>query len=230
MQLYYQPLIGSGSHYLDEEESRHATRVLRSQIGDTISVTDGLGNLYQAKISDIKKNACHFDILNVSHQPKKKYSIHLCVAPTKNLDRMEWMVEKATELGVDEISFVVCQNSERTHIKFDRLQKKAISALKQSKQAWLPTVNTITPFEQALDFDGLKFIAHWNGIRTSLPEIPLHQSYKILIGPEGDFSQNEIIKAIAHHFQMIGLGETILRTETAALVACHTFHIIHLGR
>lgn len=139
---------------------------------------------------------------------------------------MEWMVEKLTEIGVDEISFMICRNSERDQIKLDRLQKKAISALKQSKQPWLPKLEPARSFKDVLDFDGFRFIAQKTDHSYPIHSVPPRNSYKMLIGPEGDFTKEEIEMASAKNFQTISLGDNVLRTETAALAGCLTFHFI----
>ncbi len=142
---------------------------------------------------------------------------------------MEWLVEKATEIGINEISFMVCANSERKHINLERLQKKAISALKQSRQAWLPKLNEIQRFSEVIHFDGHKYIAHLSDSSIPFPkDIPLNVSYQVMIGPEGDFTKSEIDTAMSNGYQMVTLGNTILRTETAALTACQAIHLRHI--
>ena len=213
---------------LDEEEARHAIKVLRVQPGDQISITDGKGYLYQARVVSISKTECKFEITDTRFLPKNNYQIHLGVAPTKSMDRMEWMVEKLTELGVDEISFVNCFHSERDSIKIERLEKKAVAAIKQSKQTWLPSILPIQNFEVALPFHGNKYIAHLSDSqRQNLNAAPRHAAYKVLIGPEGDFSADEVEMATSHGYQMVTLGNTVLRTETAAFAACHALHFIN---
>lgn len=229
MILFYQPQIGDGVNFLDEDESRHAAKVLRLQLGDSFSITDGKGTVYEASITKITKSNCAFEVIKSEKVAPRGYRIHLAISPTKSIDRMEWLVEKATEIGVDEISFMVCTNSERRNINLERLQKKAISALKQSRQAWLPKLNEIQKFSEVLIFDGKKYIAHLSESSIPFPkDVPLNASYQVLIGPEGDFTKPEIDAAIKNGYQVVTLGNNILRTETAALAACHAIHLRHI--
>ncbi|MFZ1807317.1 MAG: 16S rRNA (uracil(1498)-N(3))-methyltransferase [Cyclobacteriaceae bacterium] len=229
MPIFYQPLIPEGTHSLDAEEARHATKVLRLQSGDTLQLTDGKGSLYKAIITELSKSACHFSISETVAIPKRKYSIHIAIAPTKNIDRIEWFVEKATEIGIDTISFIQCQNSERRVINMDRITKKAVSAMKQSGQAWLPELHPIGKVETILNEPcAYKYIAHVDQANPKhLKEAPLQSDYLVLIGPEGDFTQKEIDKAIDKGFQKISLGTSTLRTETAGLAACHILNLIN---
>lgn len=229
MPIFYQPLIPEGTHSLDQEEARHASKVLRLQSGDPLELTDGKGNLYKAVITELSKSACHFSINETVSVPRRKYSIHIAIAPTKNIDRIEWFVEKATEMGIDKISFIQCKNSERKVVNMERIAKKAVSAMKQSGQAWLPDLRPICPFDTILDEPcDQKYIAYVDQANTRhLKEAPLQSSYLVLIGPEGDFTQQEIHSATGKGFQKISLGTTTLRTETAGIVACHTLHLIN---
>lgn len=230
MSLFYLPTISAGVNYLDEEESRHVIKVLRMEPGDEFTITDGRGFFYQTRITSIKAKKCAFEILEKKQIPKKDSSIHIAIAPTKNSDRIEWFVEKAVEIGIDEISFVLCQNSERKTINLARIEKIAISALKQSQQAWLPKLNSIKPFKELIQ-DGAdqKFIGYVDEPTSiSLKSLALPQKkYLVLIGPEGDFSKEELASAIGNGFKKISLGSNRLRTETAGLVACHTLQIIN---
>lgn len=227
MQLFYQPLIQQGAYHLDGEEFRHI-KVLRLKSGDQINITDGLGKIYNATITEVKKTSCNFSINSATSKPKRPYSIHIAIAPTKNSDRIEWFVEKATEIGIDEISFINCKTSERKVVNLDRIQKKAISAIKQSGQAWLPKINTIRPFNKVLVSNDLKFIAHVDPSNTThLKEAEPNSSYLVLIGPEGDFDQDEIELAVKEGFKSVTLGASILRTETAGLAACHILNLIN---
>jgi len=228
LQLFYQSKIQDGVHQLEEEESRHVLKVLRLGIGDQLSITDGKGQIYNAEITTISKKTCNFSIKSTITVPKRKYFIHLGIAPTKNIDRLEWFVEKATEIGVDEITFLSCEKSERRVINLDRLYKKAVSAIKQSGQAWLPTLNEIKPFNESLEFDGAKFIAHVDcDNQFHLKEAKPNGKYIVLIGPEGDFSAEEISLATGKGFKNVSLGSTTLRTETAGLAACHILNLIN---
>lgn len=226
--MFYQPLIQEGIHHLDQEEARHALKVLRLEKGDALNITDGKGNIYRAQVTAISKSTCQFSIIDTVSVPRRKYSIHIAIAPTKNIDRIEWFVEKATEMGIEAIRFIQCKNSERKVVNPDRLMKKAISAMKQSGQAWLPDLHPIEPFEKALDFNGLKFIAHVDQQNPAhLKDAPRNSTYLVLIGPEGDFTVDEITKATDKGFQKISLGRTTLRTETAGLAACHILNLIN---
>jgi len=229
-QLFYAPDI-SVIPELPEEESQHCTRVLRLKTGDSITVTDGKGFFYAATITNTHPNHCQVGITKRwSYQPLRKYNIHIAVAPTKNMDRMEWFVEKATEIGIDTITCLHCRYSERKEIKLQRLNRIAISAMKQSQKAFLPVINEMTDFQNFIlhDFNDVKMIAHCADDHKQLIKnvyIPGRQAL-ILIGPEGDFSSEEIADARAAGFRPVSLGENRLRTETAALVACHTIHLL----
>lgn len=221
MPLFYQPDILS--NHLTEEDTRHAVKVLRLTEGDKIELTDGKGNFHVAQLTtDAKKGA--FKILESKSIPKKKFSIHLAVAPTKNSDRAEWMVEKCTEIGIDKITFLLCDKSERKSINLERIQKVAISALKQSQQAWLPEVSGMVRF---IDFisrstEAQKFIAYIDlQNQTHLKQVAKpNDEILVLIGPEGDFSKEELDIATSNNFIKVSLGENRLRTETAVVVSC----------
>ncbi len=221
MPLFYQPLLPS-HHILSAEESRHAIKVLRMVNGDEIDVTDGRGAFYKARITDSDFSECAFVVTETKLQPLKDYRIHIAPRPHQNMDRIEWFVEKAVELGVDEISFVECKTSERRSVNLDRLEKLAISALKQSQQAFLAKLNPLAPIREIVSLSaGQKFIAHVDSAN------PLHlksaalpgRDYLILIGPEGDFTPAELEESKKAGFQKVSLGPTRLRTETAGLAA-----------
>lgn len=217
---------------LTDQEAWHCVKVLRKEAGDHINVTDGKGLLFDCTISQISSKGCLLKI-NGSQELSKswKFHLHIAFAPTKNMDRNEWFVEKATEIGTDRFSPLLCRFSERKEIKIERLEKIIISAMKQSHQAVMPNIDTLTPFEQFIQqpFAGRKFIAHCYPSEKT----PLAQTYRkgenalILIGPEGDFSEEEVQHAIDLGFEPISLGENRLRTETACLVAVHTIHVIN---
>ena len=226
MQVFYQPDIPTGAHHLETEESRHCIKVLRKQSGDIIHITDGKGVFYTANIVKADPRQCTFKIIEKNPESKKNHHIHIAIAPTKNLDRTEWFVEKAVEVGVDEISFVICENSERKILKPDRLDRKAISAMKQSLKATLPALYPAVPLHKFLEkipATDEKYIAYIDRENPS-PHLKtlLHpkQSYCILIGPEGDFSPNEVVLAQQKGFQTVSLGNSRLRTETAGIAAC----------
>ena len=238
MQLFYNPDITPNAYCpLDPEESRHAVRVLRMCEGDELHVTDGKGNLYRCQIVEANDKAC---VVNVIAQEfsifNSQFLIHLAVAPTKNPSRMEWLVEKAVEIGVGEITLLQCDHSERSFLKTDRLEKLAVSAMKQSLHTVLPKINPAVKLSDWLNSQlstlnsQLKFIAH---CEADKPRTPLAAALKpgkdvvVLIGPEGDFSAEEIALALACGFQPVSLGPSRLRTETAALYAVVAFNLIN---
>lgn len=231
MQIFYAPDIES-TLVLPEEESGHCVRVLRLAVGDEILITDGKGHFFQATIAEAHAKHCRVEIVS-SWTPEKPWKgyIHIAVAPTKNMDRMEWFAEKATEIGIDEITCLNCRFSERKEVKPARLEKILVSAMKQSQKASLPLLNGMTDFKEFVKrpFDGQKFIAHCEKGEKPLIKSIYHPggNVLILIGPEGDFSPEEIRLAIEQGFEPISLGKSRLRTETAALTACHTIQIIN---
>lgn len=230
--LFYQPGIQYGSHFLDPEESRHAAKVLRKKTGDIIHITDGKGVLYTCKITDAKSDKCAFLIESSEQEKQRSFSIHVAIAPTKNPDRTEWFVEKAIEIGVDEITFLECDNSEREKIKLERIEKLAISAMKQSLKLTLSRVHPIRPLRDFISEsrEGKKFIAYVDQANPDeLSKVAKPQeNYTVLIGPEGDFSPAELALAIQRGFTKVALGPSRLRTETAGIVACHTLNLINL--
>ena len=232
MHLFYTPAIQNSSFTLDEDESKHAIRVLRLLAGDIIYLMDGKGGLYECNITDANPKRCTVSIVKKEQTEKRKTSLHLAVAPTKNMDRMEWLVEKATEIGMDEISMLLSANSERAIIKTERLEKIAVSAIKQSLKTYLPLINEMIPFKKFVEnhkaFSGKKCIAYCGeGDKKPLKNvIDSNSNALILIGPEGDFTKEEVAFAIQNGFETVSLGNSRLRTETAALVACHTFNLI----
>ncbi len=231
MQIFYAPDIETYPA-LPEEEAGHALRVLRLGEGDKVLATDGRGCFYQTEISLIHGKRCELKIIDVIQQPPLWNShLHIAVAPTKNMDRMEWFVEKATEIGIDSITCLHCRYSERKEIKVPRLEKIMISAMKQSQKARLPQLSGMTTFKTFVmqPWKGKKYIAHCEeGDKPLLKHIYRPgEDALILIGPEGDFSTDEIALAIANDFEPISLGNSRLRTETAALVACHTIRFMN---
>lgn len=231
MNLFYQPGIPNGIHYLDPEESRHCSKVLRKKTGDVIQITDGIGNLYQAKLTESKSEKCAFKIESTQIRLKNSFSIHIGIAPTKNPDRTEWFVEKAIEIGIDEISFLLCDNSERAALKTDRLEKLAISAMKQSLHNTLTKINHMVLLKDFVTTANApsKYIAHVDQtnpdhlLKIATPK----NDYIILIGPEGDFSKKELELAATHNYKKVSLGASRLRTETAGLVACHILNLVN---
>lgn len=231
MHVFYTPDI-QVSNELPEEEAQHCTRVLRLNIGDEITLTDGKGNFYQAEITAATNKRCQVAIKETRYQePLWPCHLHIAMAPTKNMDRNEWFAEKATEIGLDELTFLNCRFSERKVIKTERISKILVSAIKQSLKTRLPKLNEMTDFHTFIqqDFKGQKFIAHcYEGEKKQLKEaLTPGEDALVLIGPEGDFSEEEVQKAIEHGFVPISLGKSRLRTETAALVACHTLNLMN---
>lgn len=227
--LFYSPEILEGNNSLSEEELRHAVKVRRLKAGDPLKITDGKGKIYYAQVTKISKFSCDFEIVKTVEIPRRTFTTHISIAPTKNIDRIEWFVEKVTELGVEEISFVHCQNSERKIINLERIQKKAISAMKQSGQAWLPAILPIQPFEKIIaNAYANKFIAHVDPANPKhLKEAEAKGEYIVLIGPEGDFTQEELGLATQHGYKKVSLGKTTLRTETAGVAACLILNLIN---
>jgi 16S rRNA (uracil1498-N3)-methyltransferase len=230
LNLFYQPGIPHGITHLDAEESRHAVRVLRLSEGDPLALTDGKGFFYATKITRADSKKCAFEILEKQEIKKRNFSIHLAIAPTKNADRIEWFVEKAVEIGIEEISFMLCKNSERKVMNMERISKVAVSALKQSQQAWLPRINEMAPFSKIFNSTAdQKFIAHVDSANpTHLSSVTQrNKKYLVLIGPEGDFSNDELDMAIQHGFEKVSLGINRLRTETAGLAAIQILAMIN---
>ncbi|MDR0733068.1 MAG: 16S rRNA (uracil(1498)-N(3))-methyltransferase [Dysgonamonadaceae bacterium] len=231
MLLFYVPDIADLPQ-LPEQEVGHCLKALRMRVGDIVHVTDGKGNLYKTALLETHPKHCRLDILEIIPQtPIRKERITIALAPTKNMERTEWFAEKATETGIEAIAFLNCRFSERKEINMERMNKILVSAMKQSLKFRLPQLQEMTAFRQfiAQSFDGRKFIAHCRPGEKTL----LSKAYRpgenalTLIGPEGDFSEEEVELAIRQGFTPVSLGESRLRTETAALLACQTFHIIN---
>ncbi len=229
--IFFAPDIRSNLQ-LPPQESQHCVKVLRKNAGDEIIVTDGKGSIFKCLLIEAHTKHCFINIISEEVSPKKRdYNINIAFAPAKQMDRNEWFVEKATEIGVDRIIPILTDFSERKEIKIDRLQKIAVSAMKQSQQFHLPEISDIIKFKDFVSdqFDGEKYIAHC----YESPKKPLAQLYNkskntlLLIGPEGDFSESEVNEANSKGFESISLGETRLRTETACLVAVHTIHVLN---
>jgi 16S rRNA (uracil1498-N3)-methyltransferase len=235
MELFYAPDILS-THCLPEEESAHCVRVLRHTAGDVLTVTDGLGMLYEARILNPHPKHCELEILSSSSQSKHhRGMVHIAIAPTKNIDRLEWALEKCTEIGADRFTPLLCRFSERKNLRQDRLEKVILSAAKQSLTAYLPALDPLTDcsdFIRSCSAD-YKFIAHCykeservllrDAINTIRSNSDIENAtFCVLIGPEGDFSPEEVQLALQNGFQPVLLGNARLRTETAGVVACHT--------
>lgn len=230
MQLFYIPEIVGNTVTLDADESKHAVKVLRLSSGDKIQIVDGNGGFYLAEILDARPKSCSISILETRKEfEKRNFSLHIAIAPTKNIDRFEWCLEKCTEIGIDTITPLLSEHSERKVIKPERLEKILVSAMKQSVKAYLPKLNELTRFEELIkaDFQGEKYIAHCNdGEKQHLQKLVSRgKDVLILIGPEGDFSPEEVEQAKAAGFTEISLGNARLRTETAGVVACHIVNL-----
>lgn len=231
MYLFYTPDIAV-SYRLSEEESAHCVRVLRYDRGDTILLTDGRGTTYTVRITNPHPKHCEFEIISSEQQQKSHpFHLHIAIAPTKNMERLEWMVEKCTEIGIDEITPLLCRFSERKMLRTDRLEKIILSAAKQSLTPYLPTLHQLTDYEAFMrEFardrhtETDKFIAHcYKEDKRLLKDLIVRgRDVLVLIGPEGDFSEKEVQTALAEGFRPVSLGNSRLRTETAGVVACHT--------
>lgn len=230
MQLFYAPDLSGDRYTLPEQESKHCIRVLRMQTGEQINLTDGKGNMIVAELLNEDARHCEVKVVDIQKDyGKRNYNVHVAIAPTKNINRFEWFLEKATEIGIDEITPMICQRSERKIVKIDRLNKVITAAMKQSVKAYHPQLNEAAAFKDLLkiDFKGRKYIAY-----VEEGEHPLLQSVYtkghdalILVGPEGDFSPEEVNLANEQGFMTISLGNSRLRTETAGVVAVHAIEM-----
>lgn len=231
MTLFYVPNLTS-EHILPEEESLHAVKVLRLKLGSPIIVVDGVGNYHKAHITNSHPKHCGFEITETTHEyGKLPYNLHIAIAPTKNMERLEWFVEKATEIGISEITPIICRYSERKVVKEDRLEKIIVSAAKQSVKAYFPKLNPTCSFDEFLKkhAEGKRFIAHCYDQDKKLlkNEVENVKDVIIIIGPEGDFSIEEVENAVNQGFVPVSLGDSRLRTETAAVVACNTVSLMN---
>ncbi len=234
MQLFYHSHIDKDDKQFtfDKIESKHIVRVLRKKEGDVLYITNGKGFLFKSKISNANDKRCLVDVVEVTAQKNKlAYNLHIAIAPTKNNQRLEWFLEKATEIGISEITPLICDHSERKIIKNERLEKVLISAMKQSKRFHLPKLHKAIPFKKFVNDDvkGLKFIAHCEDTnkKTLKTELKKSTDVIILIGPEGDFSLAEISLALENKFKPVSLGKSRLRTETAGIVATHSVAFVN---
>ena len=242
MHIFYTPNIESNIFFLDKEESKHCIKVLRLKKGDKIQLINGNGTFCEAQIVTEEPKNCQVKITKtIENFGKKKYSLHIAISPTKNNSRFEWFLEKATEIGIDEITPLITFHSERKIIKPERLNKVIISAMKQSVKAYIPKLNNAEIFNNFIrkDFLGKKYIAYCEGTNfatnntNNIKNIHLKDLYTkgenvlILIGPEGGFSEKEVDDAEQNNFKRISLGESRLRTETAGIVACHTISLMN---
>jgi 16S rRNA (uracil1498-N3)-methyltransferase len=223
MNLFFSTQIENGTAMLTEEDSGHCIRVLRMTKGDAISFTDGAGNLYSGIIAEAHSKKCMIDIADVVRgNDKKNYSLHIAIAPTKNIDRFEWFLEKATEIGINEITPLICQRSERKNVKTERLNKVLLAAMKQSLRTWLPKMNEAISLENFFNVpvEGDKFICVQEGSRHLNKQVHPSSDVTLLIGPEGDFTDIEKRTAEKNNFLPASLGDGRLRTETAGVVGC----------
>jgi 16S rRNA (uracil1498-N3)-methyltransferase len=233
MHIFFEEKIHSEFVILSREESQHCARVLRLRAGEEIMITDGRGNCCVARLTGVNPDNTMAAVISRDFVEKRPFNLHMAVAPTKNIDRFEWFLEKATECGIEEITPVICENSERTVVKTERLQKIIMAAMKQSKQYWLPRLNEPVKFNAFLKNDiptgTPAFMAHCaeGSKQTLIDACKPDSDVVILIGPEGDFSPKEIKMAHEMSLGAISLGENRLRTETAALAACMVVNFIN---
>ena len=229
MQLFFQPAIEQ-TQFLDMEESRHCVQVLRKKIDDIIHITGGKGTLFTGRIISSDKKKVAFEVVDTEKKTSKSFQLELAIAPTKNMDRMEWLVEKCVELGIDHIYFIKCSHSERQHLNLDRLKKKAISAMKQSIKTFLPTLHDMTTFNEVISIPvQQKFIAQVDERNRNLliSSAKSQSDARVFIGPEGDFSITEMDFAMQNGYQKVSLGKSRLRTETAGVAACHILNLVN---
>ena len=236
MNLFFTENIDGQTAILPDEEARHCTQSLRKKIGDTIHFVDGKGGFYTGEITEATRKRCALRIIeNQQAYQKPSIHLHIAIAPTKNISRLEWFLEKATEIGISEVTPILCQRSERKHIRVDRLQKIMLTAMKQSLKAYLPKLNDLTNFKDLIHTQNSAksrtFIAHCDkGEKLHLKNAcNAGKDTLILIGPEGDFSPEEVALALQQDYQAISLGNSRLRTETAGLAACHIINLINNG-
>ena len=233
MQLFYAPDVTLPYYTLCEEESKHCVRVLRLKVGDELHLTDGRGNLHRCRIVEAHQHHCTVEVVETfAEYEKLPYSLTMAVAPTKNIDRFEWFLEKATEVGVSRIVPIECDHSERRQIKIDREEKVITAAVKQSLKAYLPTIEPLTPIRELLaePFEGVRLIAHCEEDMERIfmgDVVSKGDNVQILIGPEGDFSADEVRLAVENGFEEITLGTQRFRTETAAVVAVDMVSIVN---
>jgi 16S rRNA (uracil1498-N3)-methyltransferase len=233
MQVFYAPNITNNSFYLDEKESKHCIRALRMVRGDHVRMIDGKGNLYEGVISNPDPKKCRISITNINHSfEKRDYRINIAISPIKNHERFEWFIEKSVEIGVDEITPLICHNTEKTNLKTDRINNLIISAMKQSLKAVKTELQAKCFFSEFIrqNIQGVKIIAHCNEsiLRKSFAEAyEKSKDVVIMIGPEGDFTPEEINQAMDNGFISAHLGPSRLRTETAGVAACHSVYFIN---
>jgi 16S rRNA (uracil1498-N3)-methyltransferase len=231
MNLYYDPEIRGVQHTLNPEESSHCIKVMRGKKHDLVFLTNGKGDLFKAMIEDPHPRKCLLKIIEKTENPQPRpFRLHIAIAPTKQIERFEWFLEKATEAGIDEVTPLICERSERRILKPERLSKVLVSAMKQSVKTILPRLNPSTSFEQFIQSsgEGEKFLANCKEEKVFLSDLARPgENIIMLVGPEGDFTENEIIKAEHFGFRSISLGKSRLRTETAGLSACIMLNMLN---
>jgi 16S rRNA (uracil1498-N3)-methyltransferase len=233
MQIFYAPGIDGNEYILDEKESKHCIRSLRMRKGDLVKIIDGKGTLYEGVISKPDPRACKIEISGIEKDfEKRNYSLDIAISPLKNSERFEWFVEKSVEMGLDRIIPLLCHNTEKPSLKEERIENVIISAMKQSLQALKTNLEETIDFDKLLKhpFEGVKMIAHCNGSfeRRKISDVlDPGENALILIGPEGDFTYNEIKLAVASGFESVHLGKSRLRSETAGVAACHSVYFIN---
>ena len=228
MELFYSTSIQDDHFLLEGEEAHHLLKVLRHQQGDTVMITDGLGTLYTTNITEANPKKCVLHIVKRDkNQNIKDYNLHIAIAPTKNSDRLEWFLEKATEIGIDEITPIVCQHSERRVLKEDRLLKVLIAAMKQSLKHYLPILHPLKKFNDFIQEsrEPQRYICTMDAEELLLNRFDRSEKCLVLIGPEGDFSKEEVALATKHGFVPVSLGNSRLRTETAGVMVCATLSV-----
>lgn len=233
MQLFYDPELQAGAFQLREVEARHAFQVLRKRVGDRLDLVDGKGGWYSAEVTDISKRGCWLEVSLLRQETARaSHQLHLLVAPTKNIDRFEWILEKATEIGVDVIQPVLSEHSERKRIRTDRLERILEAAMKQSLRPWLPSLKELLPLEDALrqsEVAHRRYLAYLGAEGTPLlrNNYPTGENVTIAVGPEGGFSPDEAALALSQGYEFVSLGPNRLRTETAAIAAVHTIESLN---
>lgn len=231
MDIFFKPDMQDQDLFLDPVESSHCIRVLRHQRGDRVIIIDGKGGRYIAEILEPDPKRCGISVVSIEQDNVNlPYELHIAIAPTKNIDRFEWFLEKATEIGITSIRPILCKRSERKQVRLDRLEKVIIAAMKQSGKAYKPLLKELSPFESWLkeDHTGLRMIAHcMDGSKKPLWAYTGSKAYNLLIGPEGDFTEEEVQLAVEVGFQPVSLGDYRLRTETAGVVACSAIYACH---
>jgi 16S rRNA (uracil1498-N3)-methyltransferase len=233
MQIFYSSHITGAEVVLDEEESLHLNKVLRLKAGETVGLIDGHGGMYETRVELSHAKNSKLKIEKFLEKQERQHKLHVAIAPTKSMERFEWFLEKAVELGIDRITPIVSQRSERVILKRPRIEKIILSAMKQSRQAWLPQLDELVKLNEVLEWpiNGLKCIAHCGQHeRTNFFNLHLNQENTVvLIGPEGDFTSNEITLAEAKGYRSVSLGHSRLRTETAAIMVCAAQNIAHIN-